>query len=113
MYPLIKSRQIEEPPTPYSYLLDDDEQESHPSAKVEAIDQNWEALNAKLHYESEKQRFEEEERQKRINIGEYEEDPQGEKKQKSFAAKRASHYNEFYVLKAMRNAQNDDDDDES
>jgi hypothetical protein len=78
-------------------------------------------LSAKLNYESEKQRVDEEEKQKRINFGE---PPQHEdnvthegngKKESSFAEKRASHYNEFFVLQAMRNAKRDEEyeDDES
>ena len=73
-------------------------------------------MSAKLHYESEKQRAEEEQQQKRINFGEPpQEDVDAaheENKESSFAEKRASHYNEFLVLQAMRNAHKDDEDDD-
>jgi hypothetical protein len=58
----------------------------------------------------------EEEKQKRINFGEppHEDDDatHENKKGSSFAEKRASHYNEFFVLQAMRNAHKDEDEDE-
>lgn len=128
--------QIDEPPTPFSYLIDDngDEKCDHPNHN---LSNNWEEINAKLHYEAEKQKLEELETLKRTNIGEPkidenykdnnnidnnnahndnhnegEEYERKETKQSNFAQKRASHYNEFYVLKSMRNARRDDEDED-
>jgi hypothetical protein len=99
-------------------MLDEEGEEVHPQAHTKEISQNWEAINAKLHYESEKQRVDDEDKQNRINIGEPLEEEQKQehnndtKDTKSFSEKRSSHYNEYFVLKAMRNAQKNDEDEE-
>lgn len=77
---------------------------------------NWEALNAKLHFEAQQQQMKDE----RADCGEVNDpDEFGHKESShssvSFADHRAAHYNEFLVLKAMREkmAMEDVDEDES
>ena len=118
--------QIDEPPTPYSYAnVDaDDECDEHDTrapnkALQEDVSHNWEALNAKLNFESQQQKIEEDERLERSRIGEphADDDVPGAGKKRpakdSFAEKRAAHYNEYLVLKAMKNKPLEDDDEDA
>mmetsp|Transcript_3862 Transcript_3862/g.6545 ORF Transcript_3862/g.6545 Transcript_3862/m.6545 type:complete len:164 (-) Transcript_3862:537-1028(-) len=102
---------------------------NHPHAKDE-VEGNWEALNAQLTYEAMKQKEQDQVKQHEVSIGEYTEDKQRdfegakkrcapaeglspeETKKKNFADKRAAHYNEFLVLKAMKQKQMEEEDDE-
>lgn len=94
--------QIDEPPTPYSYAnIDDDYETNHPNLKGQQQDvsHNMEALHAKLNFEAHQQ----EKRAAKAVFGEGEEEPSHtESHAESFADHRAKHYNEFLVLKAMR-----------
>lgn len=135
-------QKITEPDTPYEHTVkdvDEDEVEGEVGVKLainhnhhakDEVDANWEALNAQLTYESMKQKEEDKVKQHEISIGEYtsehENDFEGAKKRcapsgglspedvkkKNFADKRAAHYNEFLVLKAMKQKQMEEEDEE-
>ena len=97
--------QINEPPTPFSYGNVEDEhnvETDHPNKKEsqQDVSHNWEALNAKLHYEASQQQ----EKADRAAIGESGNDEVSNDHERflSFEEHRAAHYNEFLVLKAMR-----------
>lgn len=116
-------QKINEPDTPFERTVkpideDADDATGRSVASTphkEDISQNWEALNAKLTFEAQKQKEKDDIRDYETSIGEYTgsgTEGDDEAKKQSFADKRAAHYNEYLVLKAMRQKMDDEDDDE-
>jgi hypothetical protein len=81
----------------------DVEETEHPNHREvqHDVSNNWEALHAKLHFEAQQQQIKDD----RADCGEGDGDDSNDKtgeSSMSFADHRAAHYNEFLVLKAMR-----------
>jgi hypothetical protein len=113
-------QKIIEPPTPYAYCSDEDDDENSeqvgPDETRETkvmtrfrlaapkVMESKEELNAKL-------KFHQFTMERKSDEPVEENSAQSEDKKAAFAEKRAFHYNEFKMIQALRNRRNDDDED--